>query len=71
MGFETVILTAVSEHLGNAHQAEFTNGSLFVSGLSFPESSILREILENITTRKVQVSAFGHEFAFDFTDDTL
>lgn len=66
MGFETVVLHYTAEILGNPHQAEFTNGTLFVSDMNMAEADEFVSRLLVFIPGPIVPSKVGNEIAFDF-----
>jgi hypothetical protein len=65
MGFETVVLTRVTEVLGSA-QAEFSFGTLFVCDITHREANKLQEALMGLTTGGVSMCRVDDEYSYDF-----
>jgi hypothetical protein len=66
MGFETVVLTRVTEVLGSA-QAEFSFGTLFVCDVTPREATKLQEALIAMTATSVSMCRVDDEYSYDFT----
>jgi hypothetical protein len=68
MGFETRVLQEIEPLLEDGGAAEFTNGTLFVSGIDSATAHALRDLVEISFMLDVQISAFkgARDWAFDF-----
>jgi hypothetical protein len=68
MGFETVVLTKVSDVLGTDNQASFAYGTLFVECTEAEARKVFHRLSKDFGLGKVQISKSERspEFAFDF-----
>lgn len=65
MGFETRVLSKVTDILGTDNRASFTSGTLFVA-CTPAEAAKVETALNAITNGGIIVSKTPAEFAFDF-----
>lgn len=65
MGFETVVLSVVKDTVRHA-QAEFTNGTMFVSNIDASEAVQIMNSVRGYIYADTIISKVGSDFAFDF-----